>query len=316
MSGQRKKKNNPKKITKIEETKKGYRNKIRKYCKNDPEIYDTLTEFLKFPEEIIGVINGYVTRFQFKNKLINKLKIESNKEEVITIMITDGTNMCFCYAHEKIKLFDRNFKYINQNSNFNINGYYEPNAGEIYESKLYVCSKNNVLIFTIPNLNLIKRCEFRTDCRDLHIYDSKMYIAHTYNIRVYTLEGELLNKIKLGGDKIYVHRFLIVDDKLFTVDSCYCRVLKYTAKGDFLLEFEKCAEDLSIPGYIFVENGFVYIVDFVMEEGFRIVQYTENGKLINKCKWNIKEDLPHTYISYLNDIFFVGTSDLCITMYE
>lgn len=259
---------------------------------------------------------------QFKGNIIKSIKIVHSRLPLASI-ITGEKYICVCYSDHShtlnILLLGEDFKHIETIRDTHFTDFPGSIEGDIYESKLFLCFGNEVLIFTIPKLELLQRLKFCAKCRDLHIYNSKMYISFGSYIGVVTLQGEALHVISLPHNYCYVYKFVIGDDKIFFVDDYSNNIIKYTTDGKFLSEIKICMNPYGIKPitYIFYNNGHIYMfLDFSPKDYPKVIQFTENGELIKT--WTLKMDLEFgpRDINFLNGRFILGNNYSNFVVYE
>lgn len=217
--------------------------------------YVNSREFENFRGNFIGRIN------KFKNSDIELSKPNQILTDGDRIYVSDSGNDRICVMTKEGELISTwtnnnkiRFRYplsmILNNSYLYIGNFYN---GDIYIISIY----DGTVINTITNDKYMR-------CSGMYVYKSFLYVNLKELINVYTLDGNFLHKIELSIALIESSYMLILDDIIYIPDPCEDKILLYSIKGKFLLDwstYDNNKNKFDAPYNIQHINGLLYVND-------------------------------------------------------
>jgi hypothetical protein len=154
----------------------------------------------------------------------------------------------FEYSVEEFKNVPKEYIKYKETRNFNI-GLNEPSAITTDSSKIYITGDNKLKIIDYTG-QLLQQVNLTETPRSIDVFRGKIFMAINNVIAVYDELGNPLTEWEIPGENSLFTSLSATDSAVFIADAGNRRILKYSAEGELLKEFDGKSESDEIYGFI------------------------------------------------------------------
>lgn len=154
----------------------------------------------------------------------------------------------FEYSVDEFKKVPAELITYKETRNFNV-GFNEPSAITTDSSKIYITGDNSLKIIDYKG-QLLQHVNLSETPQSIEVFQNKIFLAINSEIAVYDGLGNLLTEWEIPGENSVLTSLSATDSLVFIADAGNRRILKYSAEGEFLKEFDGKSESDEIYGFI------------------------------------------------------------------
>lgn len=189
----------------------------------------------------------------------------------------------FEFNVEQFKSVPEELIHFKETKNFKI-GFETPKAITIDENIIYLTGDKKIQLIDISG-KLQNEFILEISPNTIEVAGNNIFVAFNNEVQVLNKKGELQKQWKLPGDIAYITAIAVFNDNIFVADAGTRKVLRYSAEGDFLNDFDGKATNDALHGFIVPsacfdlninEEGELWVVNPGMHS---IENYTFEGNL-------------------------------------
>jgi hypothetical protein len=154
----------------------------------------------------------------------------------------------FEYSVDEFKKVPEELIKYKETRNFNV-GFDVPSAIATDSSKLYIVGDNMLKIIDYGG-QLLQQVNLTETPRAIDVFRGKIFLGMNNVIAVYDEIGNMLAEWEVPGENSVLTSVTATESLVFVADAGNRRILKYSAEGELLKEFDGKSESAEIYGFI------------------------------------------------------------------
>jgi hypothetical protein len=217
----------------------------------------------------------------------------------------------FAYDVDDFKTVDPELIHYKESKNFRM-GFEEPAALAVHDEKIYIAGDNRLKVIDLSG-NLLTDFALSGNPRVVEVSGDKVFIAAENRVLVYDGDGNMLSEWQPLGENAMITAIAATSGNVFVADAGSRKVLRYSADGELMGEFDGKADEGALHGFIIPSPFFDLDINdenelWVVNPGLHALEnYTYDGAL--RSYWQNTSLKPEGFSGCCNPAYFTFMKD-------